>query len=147
MTDLTCEICVITEWSVVAVVGGGSNWVSVGVGYLANHSIQGEFKFALLSLNSNQYCSNAFSGGTSPLLPAIIDAFSPPIDVPAIMSIFILLFASALKTPQPKAPKNLHLEVSTHSQQNHQTKFCPSKCHYLLSLNIVIVDQLIIEPD
>jgi hypothetical protein len=35
----------------------------------------------------------------------MIAAFSPPIDVPAIMSIFILFFASALKTPQPKAPK------------------------------------------
>ena len=33
-------------------------------------------------------------------------AFNPPIDVPATMSIFILLFANALKTPQPKAPKD-----------------------------------------
>jgi hypothetical protein len=41
----------------------------------------------------------------SSLLPTIIEAFSPRIDVPATMSIFILLFASALNTPQPKAPK------------------------------------------
>jgi hypothetical protein len=34
-------------------------------------------------------------------------AFTPPIDVPAIISIFILLFTNALKTPQPKAPKEL----------------------------------------
>jgi len=38
------------------------------------------------------------------LLPAIIAAFMPPIDVPAIISSFMLLFASALNTPQPKAP-------------------------------------------
>jgi len=46
----------------------------------------------------------------------MIAAFSPPIEVPAIISILILLFASALKTPQPKALENLHLEVLTHSQ-------------------------------
>jgi hypothetical protein len=28
----------------------------------------------------------------------------PPIDVPAIISSLMLLFASALNTPQPKAP-------------------------------------------
>jgi hypothetical protein len=39
------------------------------------------------------------------LLPAIIAAFIPPIDVPAIISTFILLLASALNTPQPNAPK------------------------------------------
>lgn len=84
---------------------GGVDVVGVsadaGVGYPTNHSIKRGFKFALiLSASSNQYCSNAFSGWYPPLLPAIIEAFSAPIDVPAIMSIFILLFASALKTPQ-----------------------------------------------
>jgi hypothetical protein len=88
--------------------------INVGVEYLTNDSIEGGFMFALiLSACSNQYCSNSFSGRSSPLLPAIIEAFSPPIDVPATMSILILLFASALRTPHPK---NLPLEVSEHSQ-------------------------------
>jgi hypothetical protein len=45
--------------------------------------------------------SNTFSGWSC-LAP---EAFTPPIDVPATMSIFILLFARALKIPHPNAPK------------------------------------------
>ena len=46
-----------------------------------------------------------FQDGLLLFLPAIIEAFRPPIEVPAIIFIFILLFARALNTPQPKAPK------------------------------------------
>jgi hypothetical protein len=42
--------------------------------------------------------------------------FTAPIDVPVTMSIFILLLARALKTPQSKAPKEPHPEVSIHFQ-------------------------------
>ena len=110
-------MCVNAEWFVgdVGVGEGNADGVSVDIGYPAHHSIKGEFKFALPSASSNQYCSSVFSGWSS-LLPAMIAAFSPPIEVPAIISILILLFASALKTPQPKALENLHLEVLTHSQ-------------------------------
>ena len=59
--------------------------------------------FIEFSRISNQNSSSAFSG-FSFLLPAIIAALTPPIEVPAIISNLILLFASALYTPQPKAP-------------------------------------------
>src|SRR6185437_1229464 len=62
------------------------------------------FRALEFSANSNQNCSNAFSGGLSSGLPAIIAAFTPPIDVPATISNFRLLSASALNTPHPKAP-------------------------------------------
>jgi len=59
----------------------------------------------LPSASSNQNCSKAFSGWSFSLLPAIIEAFTPPIEVPAIISNLILLLASTLKTPHAKAPK------------------------------------------
>ena len=59
----------------------------------------------LPSASSNQNCSKAFSGESFSLLPAIIEAFSPPIEVPATISIVILLLAMALKTAHEKAPK------------------------------------------
>jgi thiamine pyrophosphate-dependent acetolactate synthase large subunit-like protein len=43
--------------------------------------------------------------GAHSQLIQIASLLQASIDVPAIMSIFILLFASPLKTPQPKAPK------------------------------------------
>ena len=65
--DLACEICISAEW--LAVVGNsGSDGDGIGIGFSvdigdpANHSIKGEFKFALLSAISSQYCSSAFSG-------------------------------------------------------------------------------------
>jgi hypothetical protein len=69
---------------------------NTGIGYSTNDSMEVGFKFVLIvSASSNQYCSNCFSGCSFALLPAIIEAFSPPIDVPAMISILILLFASA----------------------------------------------------
>jgi response regulator RpfG family c-di-GMP phosphodiesterase len=51
-----------------------------------------------LSDNSNQNCFNICSGCFSSLLPAMIAAFIPPIDVPATISVCMLLFASDLNT-------------------------------------------------
>ena len=59
----------------------------------------------LPSASSNQNCSKAFSGWSFSLLPAIIEAFSPPIEVPCNYINFYILLARALKTPHPKAPK------------------------------------------
>ena len=71
--------------------------------------------FTEFSASSNQNSSSVCSGCSVSILPAIIAAFMPPIDVPPAISIFILLFASALKTPHPNAP-DPHLEVEEHFQ-------------------------------
>lgn len=71
---------------------------------LINPSINGKFKFVALlillpsvpSASYNQNCSTAFSGWSC-LLPTITEAFSPPIDVPAIILNFILLLAHQSK--------------------------------------------------
>lgn len=66
----------------------------------------GKSKLLLFSASSSQNCSRD-SSGRSLLLPAIIAALTPPIDVPATMSIFCnLLSANALKTPHPNAPSD-----------------------------------------
>jgi hypothetical protein len=71
-----------------------------------NHFVkEDELEFTSPSANSNQNCSNAFSGLSFCLLPDIIEAFTAPIDVPATISIFILFSTNVLKTPHAKAPK------------------------------------------
>src|SRR5215218_3980182 len=92
----------------------GEEWGSNGYGYGDNacstnweRKPNGGFSMSIkLSDISSQNCSSIRSGCFSSLLPATIAAFMPPIEVPAIMSIFILLFASPLTTPQPKAPSD-----------------------------------------
>ncbi len=48
--------------------------------------------------------------------PAIIEAFTQPIAVPATMSIFILFFTRALKTPYAKVHRDPSFEVLEHFQ-------------------------------
>src|SRR5918996_1534994 len=68
--------------------------------------------------NNNQNCSNAFSGCLSSVLPAIIAAFTSPINVSATISSFTLLSASALNTSHPKAPNEPPpCSISTFSRQ------------------------------
>jgi hypothetical protein len=53
------------------------------------------------------------------------------------------------KLHSQKRPKNLHPEVLAHSRwYQRYSSFLPLlRCHYLLSLYIMIVNQFIIEPD
>jgi hypothetical protein len=74
--------------------------------------VKSAYAFPCKGGTGGEYCRGYHDGAIqadkslySSLAPAIIEAFNPPIEVPAIISIFILLFARALNTPHPKALK------------------------------------------
>src|SRR6188472_2571832 len=77
-----------------------------------------------------------------------MEAFSPPIEVPAIMSIFILLLARALKTPQPKAPKEPPpCSMRTFSILSDMVEFYRYCCEFLINIYIIHAIHILILDD
>ena len=97
-------------------------------------------KSTKLSESSSQNRSNASSGCFLSLLPAIIAAFMPPIDVPAIISNLILLFAIALILRSQMPPKIRRPEGPTRSQLCHY--FWQLDCHYCDYLYSVLMVRI-----